>query len=268
MILLVCPHCPPGYPDRRIIAAIESLKAGAPVDETPPYWQEYKWLFLQAQHYKCAWCESPNVEQTGAVDHFAPKGAIGVLVTHGNESSGATNVAGRTIRTVHTSGYVHLCYEWSNWLFSCERCNSGWKRTLFPVAEDPHPDPTGGWAYTPMLLHPFLGPDPEDHLEFDSLGQIRPRAGSTRGAVTIETLGLTRETLRRQRYRTREKALGWLKAIDLFVDLNEQHTEGLRLAYAQLTKLGASESPYAAVVRTLIREELGYTWREFQDLVR
>jgi hypothetical protein len=265
MIQLKRPPKPPGYPPKKITDEKVRLANGAPIDDAKPHWQDFKRDFLVAQHHKCAWCETPNTEYPGAVDHFAPKGEIGVLLEHGTEVPDRVNVEDRKIDPLHASGYVHLCYEWDNWLFSCERCNTGWKRTLFPVEEYPHPNPMGGEAYTPLLLNPFQDPDPEEHLDYDSNGQIKPRAGSTRGKATIATLGLDRESLRRERERVR-KTVEYL--VMLIEDLAENNADALDRLRAQFDSHASPECRYAAVARAVIREELGYTWDEFQRKVR
>src|SRR5262249_48042689 len=118
-----------------------------------------------------------------------------------------------------------LAFAWKNWLLACERCNSGWKRTLFPVREDanlgraletvyrlggmaggetllseqaaPPPKPTP--KNSTHVLSPFGPEDPVEHLAFTTIGQIAPRDGSEHGRETIRTCGLHRESLRRAR---------------------------------------------------------------------
>lgn len=86
--------------------------------------------------------------------------------------------------------------SWDDWLFACERCNTGWKRCLFPV-RDPALPPAKDRAYEPLLLMPYDGPDPAEHLGFDELGAVW--GASEIGDATIETAGLHRPSLVRLR---------------------------------------------------------------------
>ncbi len=87
---------------------------------------------------KCAYCDS-NVDATGwgDVEHYRPKRKVEEEPGH--------------------SGYYWLCYDPSNLLPSCQKCNQGQgKMNHFPVASNtrafqPHDVP----AEVPLLLSPF-----------------------------------------------------------------------------------------------------------------
>lgn len=224
-------------------------------------WREFKEAFRVAQHGKCGWCETRVIDHTGVVDHFAPKAAVGVLVAAGQEVGLA--VEGRQTQPVHTPGYAWLALCWDNWLFCCERCNTGWKRTLFPVAERPHPQPAPGTPYTPLLLHPFEDPDPEEHLEFDVLGQVRAKGGSPRGAATVQTCGLDRESLRTARQQIVDDVEGRAETVIRLYDRPELADE-LDKAVQKLCDLCSGTHPYAAAARAAVQRVLGTSWTELE----
>lgn len=127
------------------------------------------------------------------MEHFAPKGAVTELVKPGKEVAGLPNVKGRTFRTVSDTGYWWLAYDWGNYSMACERCNSAWKKSLYPVAPARVGPVAQGDGTTALLLDPFGAADPTDHLRFDEFGKVIHL--TERGRVTIETAGLHRPSL-------------------------------------------------------------------------
>src|SRR5262249_32101415 len=157
-------------------------------------WKQHKDTFIEAQRRKCGYCETFAINHPGAVEHYAPKSRIEELAEEGTEEVPGISVAGRKTPPVSDRGYWWLAYSWENWLFSCERCNTGWKRCLFPVRESPRLLPPRYEASeTPLLLDPFGSIDAVEHLEFSRVGQIFARNASERGNATIKTCGLDRE---------------------------------------------------------------------------
>ncbi|MBT9556764.1 MAG: hypothetical protein IV100_12090 [Myxococcales bacterium] len=214
----------------------------------PRRWDPWTGTFVTAQWKKCGYCEcelqggSPNVE------HYAPKGNVTRLAEDGVEDPSTQRVNGRKEAPVHATGYWWHAYEWDNWLVACEKCNTRWKMNLFPVAEDPHPPPAPGTAYTPLLLNPYQGPDPEEHLEFDSAGGVVARSGSQRGTDTIRTCGLDRPSLVEARHSALVRCLADLDLI----------STGL-LDESAIDRLMEPGRPYAAAVRCAL-------WRRLREL--
>ncbi len=263
MIRLQRPTKPVNFPTPAIEEAEEEAKrAGGKPANWPDHWSRYKANFTRAQGHKCGWCEAPHTSEPGAVDHIAPKAEVGWLETQGEEVDDLTNVPGRKASALHDIGYWWLAYDWDNWVFACNRSNSGWKKTLYPVAENPHPRPDESVKYTPLLLNPFGPDDPLDHLDMDPTGQITRRGNSPKGKATIETLGLDRESLRRVRHRRVADAESMCRQIRYLLDQDA----ALEEAIERLLAWGADGHEFAAVTRCVIRRVLKLEWSDFAEV--
>ena len=162
-------------------------------------------------------------------------------------------------RRVSDRGYWWLAYTWENWLLACDRCNRAWKGTLFPVAEDPRPEPAPDMVETPLLLDPFGSENPSTHLQFDPLGQVEAVPGSRMGFETVRTLGLDREQLRGFR---EEKA----KRIHALVcRLATVEGEQLEETVDDILDMGLPKSEYAGMVRIVFERETGLDWSTLEE---
>lgn len=137
-----------------------------------------KQALREAQHDKCAFCESKFAHISyGDVEHFRPK-------------AGWRQEEGEPLTR---PGYYWLAYEWANLFLSCTPCNQRFKRNLFPLqtptrrARSHKDDVT---AEAPLLLDPAVD-DPEAFISFR---EEVPYAveGNARGEATIRILGLQR----------------------------------------------------------------------------
>ena len=216
----------------------------------PELWSHYKSHFIRAQRGRCAYCER-SISDTGHIDHYAPKSAVGQLIAPGRELADAFNVRGRV---VHDSrpGYWWLAYDWRNWLLTCERCYSAWKRTFFPVGT--RRPPKQGQRERRLLLSPFGREDPVRHLRFDRLGQVAPRAGSTRGRATIDTCGLDRESLRSARH---EAATTAHILCDRVLDaVSKRDATRRREACGDLARMASPNASHSGMVAAIVLSEL------------
>lgn len=160
-------------------------------------WSNYKSQFAAAQHDKCAFCEV-EVLRTGRgdVEHYRPKGAVHELPINradlGTKTAHeATPDGRRNGPCVSTDGYWWLAYQWDNWLFACTVCNQDWKRNFLPTDSPRIPITEHCEQHEmPLLLHPYEGPNPVEHLEYTSDGMIYARNQSRWGQATIDTCGL------------------------------------------------------------------------------
>src|SRR5574341_1705351 len=159
-------------------------------DPFPDLWTQFKAHLSRAQFRKCAFCEGWAIGQEhGDVEHYRPKGEVEELdadpETWGSEAPHLANVSGRKPKQLSVTGYWWLAYQWENYVLSCNICNRQWKRAIFPVAEVPRAlPPRPDIEETPLLLHPFRGPAPREHLEFGRGGEVYPRDGSLYGHET------------------------------------------------------------------------------------
>jgi uncharacterized protein (TIGR02646 family) len=140
-----------------------------------------KTVLREAQHGKCAFCESKFAHTGyGDVEHFRPK--AGYAQRDGDE-------LGRP-------GYYWLAYEWSNLSFSCQLCNQRFKRNLFPLKR---PTTRARSHHDRLDDEEALVIDPTRDDPGRSLGfreeYAYPIRGQLKGRMTIEVLGLNREEL-------------------------------------------------------------------------
>lgn len=180
---------------------------------------------------KCAYCETPVLTISSAIDHFRPKG-------------GAVNLNGQK----SPEHYWWLSYEWRNLYLSCEECILA-KGNKFPI-KGPRVGIDTDWSGTtkemPLLLDP-CSDDPEKHLVFADDGLVTSM--TERGEVTIDILYLNREGLISQRQRAINDVrhqLG-LFFIDGLVDQERGRV---------LTDLLSSARPFAAACRQYIHRWL------------
>lgn len=191
-----------------------------------------KQALIQAQHGKCAFCESKFAHiDFGDVEHFRPK-------------AGWRHEEGEPLQR---PGYYWLAYEWTNLFVSCTLCNQQFKRNLFPLqtpakrARSHKGDVT---AEDPLLLDPATDA-PEAFISFR---EEVPYAvdGNARGEATLRILGLRREPLAEQR---RER-LGHVKALRSLVRMG-----GPEAAEAQemLQRMQQDSAQYASMTRAFLR---------------
>ncbi|WP_437308995.1 hypothetical protein [Sorangium sp. So ce388] len=262
-------------PPRRFVKEVDAARravarasAAGQAPDFLPLWrkEEYKREFVAAQHGKCGYCETYALNHPPAIEHYAPKGELEALANEGIEADGLYGVQDRDTRQISPTGYHWLAYDWNNWLLACERCNTGWKRSLFPVREDPHPcPPTPDQPCTPLLLNPFGVEDPVEHLEFSVLGEVIARDGSEYGDATIRTLGFSlRESLRNVRQGFGEDATRHARGLEQA--LVDGKLDSAQIHAEALVSLGGEERLHAGMVRSIVLSRLGLRWPQMQDL--
>src|SRR5882724_10918370 len=67
-------------------------------------WSDVKEYYREISHEKCWYCETKTGRMLGDIDHYRPKGRVTQNLAH--------------------PGYWWLAFEWRNWRFCCEICNS------------------------------------------------------------------------------------------------------------------------------------------------
>ncbi len=168
-------------------------------EELEPYDGGKETLFL-GQHRKCAYCDRRAGLEGNHVEHFRPK------------REAWRHLPDDKPRIVDPVGYWWLTWTWSNHLFVCASCNTGFKKNHFPLAAG-SPSLSGPKAPYPhadlqpqhenvaiesaLLVDPSVE-DPLDHIEWRLVNPTEPRslwkwnpAGLTpSGEATIKVLGL------------------------------------------------------------------------------
>ena len=193
---------------------------------------------LQAQHGKCCYCESKFVATSyGAVEHFRPKGAV-------KQGSGAVN---------QYPGYYWLAYSWGNLLVSCEVCNTGYKGSLFPLADEASRARSHRQhieAESPLFVDP-AGEDPGRHIRFR---RAEVEHLTERGLTTIQGLGLHRGELED----ARAEVLAPLDTLRTAIEDLGDRVPSSRLDRARgllsrmLTKATRPEAKFSAMVRDFV----------------
>lgn len=245
---------------RAAVAALVSRGVCPRSDQFEGRWKEFRAHFVKAQRSKCAYCERDVTSTSyGDVEHVRPKAGVQELTAErarwGEETEGG-NVVGRSPREVSSWGYHWLAYTWTNYVLACAKCNRAWKKNLFPLAGGPRLLPPSSKPETPLLLHPFEGPDPVKHLAFDDLGQISARDRSRHGEATIRTCGLHREALRCRREEVARTVLPILLALE---SASSEETGAL---LDRIEELGAARREHAGMVRSMFEVHFKVDWTE------
>ncbi|HSF83472.1 MAG TPA: hypothetical protein VLA49_19695 [Anaerolineales bacterium] len=234
----------------------------------PDLWKKYKAEFSKAQFGKCGYCEIlVIVGQPGDIEHYAPKGEVWEYNPQepGEERPDLATVAGRKPKKLAKQGYWWLAYEWSNYLLSCIVCNQYWKGAIFPVAENVRKlPPVKEVEETPLLLNPFRGVKPADHLSFTDFGQIEARDNSPEGLATITTCGLDRESLIRSRKGIAKSA--YQLARELSEALDQENQPAIKRIFSAFLDLGNQEAVHSGMVRIIFEEQCGITWDQLEFL--
>jgi uncharacterized protein (TIGR02646 family) len=201
-----------------------------------------KQALCEAQHDKCAFCESKVTHVAhGDVEHFRPKA--------GYQQRQQDAVSG--------PGYYWLAYEWTNLLFACQICNQQGKRNLFPLA---NPERRARSHHDDVAAEdPLLTADPEQSIGFrEEAAYAKP--GSRQGKTTIEVLGLNRPALLERR----RDLLAWLRLVaDQRAVLQAMIAQSgdaapaewvsqLQRIDAMLVACKADDAQYAAMVRAAL----------------
>lgn len=229
--------------------AVDAGQAPKPI-RIKSCWGRYKDELKQVQHGKCGYCDSSvTAVAHGDVEHYRPKSAVSTL---GDEK-------------VWRPGYWWAAFRWENYLFACQICNQRWKRNLFPVEDEAGrqlpPTETSQPEETPLLLNPFYGPHPYEHLRFRPDGMVEPLGDSKYGQSTIRVCGLNRDELRQKRRENAQKA--W----ELVRELVEAQGPGLDRALRGFYQLGQEEREYSGMVQAIFEQNTGVPWSQLKSFV-
>jgi uncharacterized protein (TIGR02646 family) len=194
--------------------------------------ESVKNALIQAQHAKCAFCESKFTHIAyGDVEHFRPKGGC-----HQAEAE-----------PLLRPGYYWLAYDWANLFLSCTLCNQRFKKNLFPLKQATrrarnHQSDVGGEE--PMLIDPGAE-DPEAFIGFREEVPYAIKSDA-RGESTIDILGLRRPALAERR----RDHLVTVKMLRVVAATNEPEAQEARDV---LERLQRDTGEYASMVRAFMR---------------
>jgi hypothetical protein len=216
-------------------------------------WKDFKPSMAPATFGKCGYCEVDawGVDRyKGDVEHYRPKGRIDAIV------EGADGTRSSTV--LFPTGYHWLAYSWSNYILSCNPCNSAHKKNLFPVRHVGAAPPAVGDedGEDALLLNPFGRKDPAKHLLFDELGIVGPRRSSPYGAATIEVCGLNRSPLAKRRRRIAKIVQ---RQLDILRNPNAT-ADNLTNAIETIADLGTADAEHAGMVRSMFVNTIDLPW--------
>lgn len=239
-----------------------------------PYQDKYETRSRMEDHLalsyfnKCAYCERKTKAD---IEHYRPKKGVAEDSTH--------------------DGYYWLCYEWTNLLPACVKCNrDGGKHNMFPII--------GSRVYAPRfigdvldldqckavndplvqevpyLLHPEVDRG-EDYFEFewDEDGDgIRIKEKSTvtndRGAKTIEICSLNRQELRQER--VENVVVPFITAVEcVFVDWEDGGIDDNGLFDQLKFQIGVLQrnASIEKYTHTLLRRYILFSEENFKEIV-
>jgi hypothetical protein len=148
---------------------------GDHIEKNSEIWRKLKPHLAGVLNQKCWYCESRNVRADNAVDHYRPKNRVAEAPTHG--------------------GYWWRAYDWENYRFSCQYCNSrridkqhetdGGKHDHFPLFDEGRRanQESDEENEQPLLLDPCSKGDSE-FLWFDENGMPQPNPNICGDATT------------------------------------------------------------------------------------
>jgi uncharacterized protein (TIGR02646 family) len=201
------------------------------------------------QFGKCCFCEANfTANGFGDIEHFRPKGGY---IKKGDDK-------------ITYPGYYWKAYDWDNLFFSCQVCNSGFKKNYFPLEDEStraknHHDNIDNER--PLLVHPSRD-NPESHIGFHD-EVCHPN--DDKGKESIAAYGLNRDKL----VEARREYLNLMHHNDFFSRLDienmtpdekalilesfncsqEDLIEMIEKARCFVKKAPLADSPFAAMIR-------------------
>ena len=121
-------------------------------DFVPEIYGAVKEQLKADQHSKCVYCEQLLNGDFGHVEHYRPKASYRTTLLSKKDVKPA---------------YYWLAYNWDNLLCSCSECNTSFKKTYFPLADEKqrdieHRDIS---KEVPLIINPAKE-DPGEHIVF------------------------------------------------------------------------------------------------------
>jgi hypothetical protein len=183
---------------QRAIAALNAYGVGSTeLKDALTHYDGGKATLFRAQHRKCAYCERRVGFAGNPLEHVRPK------------KEAWRHLPGALPRQV-APGYWWLTWAWTNHLFACAPCNTGFKQNYFPLAAGsvvlagpakPYKNKRLRSSYlnfsveSSLLIDPTTD-DPLDHVEWRPVNRAQPKRLwkwfpaqlTVRGDATIKVL--------------------------------------------------------------------------------
>jgi len=233
---------PEGW-EARATAALAAVRSAAPserrivIERHASVWHELKNVLAELSYGKCWYCESEQVRSDNAVDHFRPKRQVAEAVNH--------------------DGYWWLAFEYTNYRFSCQFCNSrrkdsetgqtGGKHDHFPLLNETARAYKEGdnWAREqPMLLDPTRVSD-TTLLWFEPDGRVVEKYEKENSPVFHERAKVSIWLYHLNEARAKRKRRDLQKEIVDLIDEGNAHFREFEAGNA------AAELAYASVIRRI-----------------
>jgi uncharacterized protein (TIGR02646 family) len=190
------------------------------------------------QFGKCCFCEADfTANGFGDIEHFRPKGGYQQNVDD----------------EVKKPGYYWKAYEWDNLFFSCQICNSRYKKNYFPLEDESQRAICHHYDIEkerPLLVHPSSD-DPEAHIGFRKEVCFHK---DNKGEISISVYGLNRKELCSKRGEFLRK-IGHIYSFvnDAFPNLNPKGKNALQEKIGEarhlLNQAAQVSSPFASMIR-------------------
>lgn len=186
---------------------------------------------LEDQHYKCAYCESRITREYNDVEHYRPK-----------------------------SVYYWLGHDWNNLLYSCDLCNSSYKKDKFPLKNETNRVTVPGSTDVeePLVINPAFE-EPTVHIRFNRYMLI---GVTEEGKDTIDMFKLNdravlvndREQLYELYIREKDKLVKMQKLLEspvLTDELRDSIDAIIRSSTESISQYKSIETPYSGMLVSL-----------------
>ncbi|HDX8445102.1 hypothetical protein [Aeromonas hydrophila] len=265
------PKKPHGFPPKKIILLLQRIATKASSgdelssSEFKSYWGDYKDDFSKCQgEGKCGYCETRiTAASYGGVDHIRPKTEV-IYLKDKIKPTGQDRIREEDGKL--KPGYWRLAYNWYNWIFVCDICNSSWKKNQFPTT--PKNNAIDRYTYRTekrLLLNPFIDAKIGTNFKYDYNGSI---SGITpEGVATVHVCGLDRINLIAERKIVSEQVYRHINDIKGARATNCQIL--IAACLRNLYCLSQDKMQYAGMIRYFVNKEqnvIGVNWATLRDM--
>jgi uncharacterized protein (TIGR02646 family) len=185
-----------------------------------------KELLIKIQKDKCCFCERKiSAGEPGHVEHYRPKG--------GYKKDDKNNII--------KPGYYWLAYDFDNLFYSCNRCNTSYKKNYFPLSNEMHRAVNHNSNIRnedPLIINPSK--NSKNHLVYIR-EKISTKRASVYGAETIKRTGLNRKSLAAER-------LEYLKLLDTLAKVARGNGPESQEAKAHFKRISKNDNVFSYMV--------------------